>query len=440
MLLSLDHQYFNRAQGAFLRKSPKKRNNSLKNRQQISKFWNPKRKIDLRTGSYTISGDFDHNLSGADVIKNKRKVGFIKYAGFSHANSSLLDVLKLEFPNLEFVVIALEDLISKNDFLALVNCYMLYGRKIKLDREKISRYYFRTPYMFQKIRKVLQAKYESSDFIFTFQTQSFFDGSLSGIPHFVYTDHTHLENLRYPDFDVSNLFHRKWIALEQSVYANAALNFAMSTNIATSMIKDYGLEEDQVLTVGCGSNVRVSQNVSIPKSKYKDQNILFAGVDWERKGGSVLVEAFKIVQQTFKDATLTIVGTAPKIPLRNCEVVGKVPLSEMEAYYQKASLFVLPTNLEPFGFVFLEAMASKTPVIGTNIGALPDLIHDGKNGYLVSPKDVEQLATAIKCCLANPEKMTAFGAYGHQLFWNQYNWEVTGKKIKMAILEQMDVL
>ena len=436
----MDHIYNKRAQGIFLRKSPKRRSNSLKNYHQISKFWNPRKRIPQEMRSYKISRDFDHNLSVATVINNKRKVGFIKYAGFSYANSNLLDVLKLEFPNLEFVIIDIEDLISKNDFFALFYCYKLYGRKIKFDKEKIGRYYFRTPYIFKKIRRALQAKYRSSDFVFTFQTQSFFDGSLSGIPHFVYTDHTHLENLRYPDFNVSNLFHSKWIALEQLVYSNAKLNFAMSSNIANSMVKDYGLDKSKVLTVGCGSNIRVPRDISIAKSKYTNQNILFVGVDWERKGGAVLIEAFKIVQQTFKDATLTIVGTAPKISLRNCQVVGKVPLSRMETYYKKASLFVLPTNLEPFGFVFLEAMANKTPVIGTTIGALPDLIQQGKNGYLVSPKNVKQLATAIICCLEDPEKMAAFGNYGHQIFWNQYNWEVTGKKMKIAISEKIGVL
>ena len=193
------------------------------------------------------------------------------------------------------------------------------------------------------------------------------------IPHFLYTDHTHLANIFYPLFKHENLLSDAWIACEKSIYRNASLNFTMSTNIRQSIIDQYDCSPDKVVNVYCGSNVSIVDK-ELPDSRYSDQNILFVGVDWERKGGPVLAEAFKRVLVQFPNAKLTIVGCNPELDLPNCSVIGRVPLADVGQYFQQASIFCLPTRLEPFGIVFLEAMSYKLPIIATNIGAIPDFV------------------------------------------------------------------
>ena len=267
----------------------------------------------------------------------------------------------------------------------------------------------------------------------TFQTQSLFDASLPGIPHFVYTDHTLLANLQYPGFDPRYLPNKTLIEYEKSVYQNATLNFTMSSNISQSIIEDYSCNPEKIACVYCGANLQTKQEEVFDEQRFYNQNILFIGVEWERKGGPVLVEAFTKVLEIYPKATLTIVGCEPKINIPNCNIVGRIPLKDVKQYFEQASIFCLPTTNEPFGVVFLEAMAYKLPVIGSNLGAIPEFVLEGKNGYRVEPNNPQQLAQKIIKLIGSPEKCQVFGEYGHELFWNRYTWEKTGVRIRENI-------
>ena len=77
------------------------------------------------------------------------------------------------------------------------------------------------------------------------------------------------------------------------------------------------------------------------------------------------------------------------------EFIGWMPNEELQELYRRASAFVMPSLVEAFGVVFLEAMACGTPVIGTQVGGIPELIRHGENGLLVSPDNPVELAMAI---------------------------------------------
>ncbi len=143
-----------------------------------------------------------------------------------------------------------------------------------------------------------------------------------------------------------------------------------------------------------GVNVDI-ENISASIERYKNKIILFVGIDWERKGGPDLFEAFKEIVKKHPDAKLVIIGASPKIKNANCQVLGKIPLEKVPGYYKNAAVFCMPTKREPFGLVYLEAMLYKLPVVATNIGAIPDFIQNDKNGYLVEPGDVQGIISAI---------------------------------------------
>ena len=75
--------------------------------------------------------------------------------------------------------------------------------------------------------------------------------------------------------------------------------------------------------------------------------------------------------------------------------LGYVPDEELPTLYSSADVFVLPSRYEGFGLVLLEAMACGTPVIGTKVGGIPTVVHDGEDGYLVEP-DVRALSEAFE--------------------------------------------
>ena len=170
-----------------------------------------------------------------------------------------------------------------------------------------------------------------------------------------------------------------------------------------------------------------------PKEDYTAKHILFVGIDWERKGGPILLEAFQTVLETHPDATLTIIGASPKIEVPNCHVIGPIPVDKIDQYYRNASVFCLPTLLEPFGVAFIEAMTYQLPIIGTNIGAIPDFVVDDYNGYLINPGDVDALTTALLKVMDNSEKRFAFGQKSYQIARDKYNWLKVGTAARQAI-------
>jgi glycosyltransferase involved in cell wall biosynthesis len=227
--------------------------------------------------------------------------------------------------------------------------------------------------------------------------------------------------------------------LEESIYANARRIFTRSTNITRSLARDYGCPPEKTKCVYVGVNVKGKEYTAKEVSK-EGQNILFVGIDWERKGGPELVEAFKEVLAVHPQAQLTIIGCNPEINLPNCLVLGRLPLDELQRYYASASIFCLPTKLEPFGVVFVEAMANGLPIVATDIGAIPDFVQEGENGYLVAPGQVDELAEALIDLLGNPEKRRRFGMRSLALATERYNWKSVGQTIRECILADLEQL
>lgn len=141
--------------------------------------------------------------------------------------------------------------------------------------------------------------------------------------------------------------------------------------------------------------------------------ILFVGRLSEVKGVTYLINAMKKI-----DAKLVIVGKGDlenilrvqAEPLKDkVEFLGAKTHQELKKIYASADLFVSPSIIasdggkEGFGLVFLEAMASGLPVIGTNTGGIPEIVKDGYNGYLVKEKDVDDLINKITKLLFDEE-------------------------------------
>lgn len=104
-------------------------------------------------------------------------------------------------------------------------------------------------------------------------------------------------------------------------------------------------------------------------------------------------------------------------------VVGRVTDAELAAWYRRAQVVVSPSLYEGFGLPAAEAMASQTPVVATNAGALPELVVDGATGIIVPPADPGALADAIARLLADPERCRAMGAAGRARVLERFTWD-----------------
>lgn len=219
---------------------------------------------------------------------------------------------------------------------------------------------------------------------------------------------------------------------ERELYRRIALVFPMSQWLADSFVGDNGISHRKVFPVGAGVNL---PHIRGTKGKdYTVPRVLFVGLDFERKGGPDLLEAFKLVRREIPDAELTIIGRSLPDPPPGVRSLG--PLSKanpadverlLEEYY-RATLFVMPSLYEPFGIVFGEAMAHRCPCIGTNICAMPEIIEHGRTGFVVPPSDPAALARQMIALLKEPAMAREFGERGHQKYLRDLTWEaVTGK-------------
>ncbi len=136
----------------------------------------------------------------------------------------------------------------------------------------------------------------------------------------------------------------------------------------------------------------------------------------QEKGIINLIEAFSKLSPRYPDLRLVIAVGKPTenlhdefeiaygmltgyIKLHNIElktIIKQFKLNEMSAVYKESDVFVLPSENETFGQVFIEAMSSGLPVIGTKTGGIPEIISDGYNGYLIPPNDASILAQMIE--------------------------------------------
>lgn len=368
----------------------------------------------------------------------KNKIIFIKISTFSHINLVVYQKLQLHFPEYEIITVDAGEILKskkKYVFLNFMTLLKEYFFRLITLRIKVRDCIIPNTYFFTLIRERLQKEFKqwSNSIAFTFQTQSLIDGSIPGIKNYILTDNTFLENHNNLHYDKNKTPTAKWLRLEKSIFMNAAKIFVMSSNVQKSLIKQYRINSNKIKVVYAGGNI----NINNPNSELKDyskKNILFIGGNWKRKGGSILLQAFENIQKVHKDATLTIVSwRAPKIMKPGITLYGKVGLDEISKLFHQASIFCMPSFIEPFGIVFIEAMMNKLPIVATKINAIPDFVTDNQNGFLVQPGNVDQLETALMKLLDSPVLCKKYGENGYDIYLEKYNWDEAFQKIKSTI-------
>jgi glycosyltransferase involved in cell wall biosynthesis len=211
--------------------------------------------------------------------------------------------------------------------------------------------------------------------------------------------------------------------------------FVWSTNVARSLEEQYGVAGENIHCVGAGSNVELHCD---PVNRlYDGQTILFVGVEWERKGGPVLVDAFRRIKVTRPEARLIIVGCSPNVASDGIEIVGRQPLATLASYYERASIFCMPSRREPFGNAYIEAMTAGLPVVATSIGATSDFVRDGETGYLVLPDNVDELTAALLRLVGQPGHCQRLGSAGRRIAVDEYNWHAVARKIAAVIRSRL---
>jgi len=147
-------------------------------------------------------------------------------------------------------------------------------------------------------------------------------------------------------------------------------------------------------------------------------------------------------QHTPDDMVHLIVGTGPKMDelktmarkygvSRKVRFAGYVTDEDLPLYYTAADVLVLPSvsRLEAFGIVGLEAMATGTPVVLSNIPGVKDVITHGKHGYLAEPLDHEDIARKIDAILSDPEEAAEMAKRARRHVVKRFSLRNVGKML-----------
>lgn len=196
---------------------------------------------------------------------------------------------------------------------------------------------------------------------------------------------------------------------------------------------DHGSAPERVAVAPYGIDLeKFHPDLKLARSTRQPLKLLFVGRINQRKGIKYLLQA--IAAMPAAELELTVCGRVLD-GLDLFEQAGarvrirpSVSSEELVKAYQEADLFVLPSIAEGFGQVLLEALACGLPILATTHTAAPDLIQEGREGFVVEPRQPGQLADRIRWALEHREELlemrTAARACAEQFPWSRFHDEV----------------
>lgn len=243
-----------------------------------------------------------------------------------------------------------------------------------------------------------------------------------GTNHFMPENFIHY--LLPPDFVKEPLSKLAW---RQFINVYKHLNLVTTpTKTAARLIHNLGLK-NPIIPISCGVDLNrfnPRNSGSYLKKRYKINSsklvVLFVGRLDKEKNIDVVIKAFPVVLKSI-DAQLIIAGKGKEktnlVNLsknlgldKNITFTGFVTEKDLPNLFRMADVFVIASIAELQSIATMEAMASGLPVVAARVMALPELVHDGKNGYLFSDGDTNALANQMIKILKNPalrKKMSA---------------------------------
>jgi len=205
-------------------------------------------------------------------------------------------------------------------------------------------------------------------------------------------------------------------AVQREILASVRHVFVLSEWTAESVRKDCGVPPENITVVYAGSNLRIPAHV---RAERQPHEILFVGMDWVRKGGPILLDAFREVRRSVPDATLRIVGCEPDLGgaggADGIVIDGLLDRRDPTQFdrlcraYLTAACFCLPSKFDPFPNAIIEAMGVGLPAVAFDNGSRREAVIDGVTGLLATDGDTSALARAIVRILTEPERRAEMG-------------------------------
>ncbi|HOK06802.1 MAG TPA: glycosyltransferase [Syntrophales bacterium] len=262
-------------------------------------------------------------------------------------------------------------------------------------------------------------------------------GLLARIPHMVL--HVHSPYLDYQ---------KKHLIMEKALSHWTDKIVCVSRAVQDWVLRAEEIDKGKTVIIYNGVKPSFTDTALISSNDLKDrfqipkQDTIFSIIAslTANKGHEVLLEAFKIVSDSCRDTTLMIIGGGPmreKLDekARRLKIDRKVVFTgeqkNIHDLLHIADICLLPSQFrEGLGLALVEAMSRGLPLIGTDVGGIPEVISQGVNGLLVAPGDAEALAHAMLTLARDHALRKKMGAASRMIYEEKFTHDKMIKEIR----------
>jgi glycosyltransferase involved in cell wall biosynthesis len=217
------------------------------------------------------------------------------------------------------------------------------------------------------------------------------------------------------------MFHRMVYSWERKCFSLAACIVAPSRYVQRRLREVFHVDAEVIpngipLDIFRPGDLLSRGNTSLMPGRkaWKDKGktvLLFAGNPTARKGWPLLLALMEELERECVLLAATGFRSYRKNAPTNVKIVGTCPRNELPKFYNSGDIFIFPSRLEGFGLAAAEAMACGKPVVTTKSSSLPELVVDGKGGFLCDPGDPGQFLEKVRLLAANPAMQREFGEF-----------------------------
>jgi glycosyltransferase involved in cell wall biosynthesis len=235
---------------------------------------------------------------------------------------------------------------------------------------------------------------------------------------------------------------------QMAIYRRATGIITMSQWLARNLVEQTGIPPGKIHVVHPGLSAgwqspggAVAASAphgrgghQLPQRAAPRRRLLFIGRrDFYRKGGDLVLAALAVLRREHDpQITLTVVGPetwpVPGTPPDGVRFLGALPPHELAALYDRHDLFVMPSRMEGFGIVLVEALARGLPCVARDAFAMPEIVTPGVSGALVSGDDEHELAVTIAAVLADDALYDRCRERAPEIA-EYFSWERTARQV-----------
>jgi glycosyltransferase involved in cell wall biosynthesis len=252
----------------------------------------------------------------------------------------------------------------------------------------------------------------------------------------------------YYFFDPPQSFSAKWRVHEHQAVRRAAHAVYASDWAAKGATEHYGVDDKKLAVIPFGPNLDINHDRSAVESAIATRRrdccvLLFLGVDWKRKGGSIAIQTARLLNERGLKTELIVAGCrVPCEKPRFVKELGYISKRTPQGRHQLSDLLrtsnflIFPTRAECAGVIFSEASAFGLPIITTDTGGIATYVRQGVNGIRIPlTASAETYADEIWRLFYDRTAYRSMALAGWEEYRQRLNWETSISSL-LSLLRQ----